>query len=218
MKFKLALDKRGLTREDLPKSQQKKIQEIEKLKKQIDEVESEGIDDSVREEFDNIISQFEQADDELVEYIDSFDVEKSKKQREQLAAMREKKAAKNGNSAPEPKPEPIPEPEKVEESQVVTAATTQGKVFEMPQQPSQEEVAQKLEVLKQEAEVHPEDFEIDPEDVEQSDLEPEEVEATEEFEKVSNSTPRKLNIPLIAMGVGALILTWGAVNMFKERK
>mgnify|MGYP003347400299 FL=1 len=79
MKFKLALDKRGLTSEDLPKSQQKKIQEIEKLKKQIDELQSEGVEEDEKEDFDQIISQFEQADDELVDYINSFDVEKSKK-------------------------------------------------------------------------------------------------------------------------------------------
>ena len=211
MKFQLALDKRGLRSEDLPKSQQKKIQEIDKLKKQIDELQSEGVEEDEQEDFDQIISQFEQADDELVDYINSFDVEKSKKQREHLAAMREKKAAKNGNPAPQPQPAPEPVvPTEVE------AVKEEAKVVEMPQQPSQEVVAQKLEALKHEAEVHPEDFQIDPEDVEQ-DLEPEVVEA-EEFEKVGNSTPRKLNIPLIAMGVGALILTWGAVNLFKERK
>ena len=51
MKFQLALDERSLTREDLPKSQQLKIKEIEKLKTQIEKIESDGVDDSFKDEF-----------------------------------------------------------------------------------------------------------------------------------------------------------------------
>jgi radical SAM superfamily enzyme YgiQ (UPF0313 family) len=44
------------------------------------------------------------------------------------------------------------------------------------------------------------------------------TETEEEFEKVGNSKPRKLNVPLVIMGVGALLLTWGAVNFFKNKE
>lgn len=200
MKFQLALDEKSLTREDLPKSQQLKIKEIEKLKTQIEQIESDGVDDSFQDEFDKIKLQFDQADEEVVVFIRNFDVEKSRKQRQLLADMRDRKkklsepALEKSSPEPEPKPEPAPEPE----------VTT----------PTQQVVAEKLEAVEKLAQVYPEKFE---EDFEQEE-EAEEFETEEEFEKVGNSKPRKLNLPLVIMGVGALLLTWGAVNFFKNKE
>jgi hypothetical protein len=42
--------------------------------------------------------------------------------------------------------------------------------------------------------------------------------AEEEFEKHSDTTPKKMSTGLILMGVGAFFLTWGAVNFFKSRR
>lgn len=211
MKFQLALDEKSLTREDLPKSQQVKIKEIEKLKTQIEQIESEGVEDSFQDEFDKIKLQFDQADEEVVVFIRNFDVEKSRKQRAHLADMRsriKKPAAevKKEEPAPEPKAEPAPEPVKVEEPKV------EAPIVPMPQ-PSQQEVSERLEALKREAQVYPEQFSVEPDEEEF-----EEVEAEEEFEKVGKSKPRKLNVPLVIMGVGALLLTWGAVNFFKNKE
>ena len=191
MKFQLALDEKSLTREDLPKSQQSKIKQIE----------SDGVDDSFQDEFDKIKLQFDQADEEVVVFIRNFDVEKSRKQRAQLADMRDrkKKLSDSEESAPAPEaPAPVAEPVKVEEPKV------EAPVAPMPQE--------KLEAVQREAHVYPERFE---EELEEE--EPEEYEA-EEFEKVGNSKPRKLNVPLVIMGVGALLLTWGAVNFFKNKE
>jgi hypothetical protein len=202
MKFQLALDEKSLTREDLPKSQQLKIKEIEKLKTQIEQIESDGVDDSFQDEFDKIKLQFDQADEEVVVFIRNFDVEKSRKQRAHLADMRDrkKKLSDSEESAPAPEaPAPVAEPVKVEEPKV------EAPVAPMPQE--------KLEAVQREAHVYPERFE---EEVEEE--EPEEYEAEEEFEKVGNSKPRKLNVPLVIMGVGALLLTWGAVNFFKNKE
>ena len=207
MKFQLALDEKSLTREDLPKSQQLKIKEIEKLKTQIEQIESDGVDDSFQDEFDKIKLQFDQADEEVVVFIRNFDVEKSRKQRELLADMRDRKKklsepaleTSTPASEPAPKPEPANAPVKVEEPKV------EAPVAPMPQE--------KLEAVQREAHVYPERFE---EELEEE--EPEEYEAEEEFEKVGNSKPRKLNVPLVIMGVGALLLTWGAVNFFKNKE
>lgn len=209
MKFQLALDEKSLTREDLPKSQQLKIKEIEKLKTQIEQIESDGVDDSFQDEFDKIKLQFDQADEEVVVFIRNFDVEKSRKQRAHLAEMRsriKKPAAETEVKAeqPEPEPEPVKEPEPVAEVQV------QEPKVEAPIQMPQPE--QKLEAVQREAQVYPERFE------EELEEEAEEYEAEEEFEKVGNSKPRKLNVPLVIMGVGALLLTWGAVNFFKNKE
>lgn len=212
MKFQLALDEKSLTREDLPKSQQLKIKEIEKLKTQIEHIDLEGVDESFEDEFDNIKVQFDQADEEVVVFIRNFDVEKSRKQREQLAEMRDRKKKLSGQSEepvlekalepvslPEPSqiPEPEPEPELVPE--VIPSAPLKAQ--------------ENLEALKEEAQVYPEQFE---EEFEQEEAE--EVEVEEEFEKVGNSKPRKFNVPLVIMGVGALLLTWGAVNFFKNKE
>jgi hypothetical protein len=214
MKFQLALDEKSLTREDLPKSQQLKIKEIEKLKTQIEQIESDGVDDSFQDEFDKIKLQFDQADEEVVVFIRNFDVEKSRKQRERLADMRsriKKPAAETEVKAepvPEPKapvPVPVVETEPVAEVQV-KEPKVEALVAPMPQ-------PKKLEAVQREAQVYPERFE---EELEEE--EPEEYEAEEEFEKVGNSKPRKLNVPLVIMGVGALLLTWGAVNFFKNKE
>jgi hypothetical protein len=199
MKFQLALDEKSLTREDLPKSQQLKIKEIEKLKTQIEQIESDGVDDSFQDEFDKIKLQFDQADEEVVVFIRNFDVEKSRKQRAHLADMRDRKKKLSYSEESAPKPEPVNEPVQVEEPKV------EAPVAPMPQE--------KLEAVQREAHVYPERFE---EELEEE--EPEEYEAEEEFEKVGNSKPRKLNVPLVIMGVGALLLTWGAVNFFKNKE
>jgi hypothetical protein len=210
MKFQLALDEKGLTREDLPKSQQLKIKEIEKLKTQIEHIELEGVDESFEDEFDNIKVQFDQADEEVVVFIRNFDVEKSRKQRERLAEMRDRKKKLSGQS--EPVLEKAPEPVSVLEPISEPEPEPEPKPEPIPSAPLKAQ--ENLEALKEEAQVYPELFE---EEFEQEE-EAEEVEVEEEFEKVGNSKPRKFNVPLVIMGVGALLLTWGAVNFFKNKE
>ena len=207
MKFQVALDEKSLTREDLPKSQQLKIKEIEKLKTQIEQIESDGVDDSFQDEFDKIKLQFDQADEEVVVFIRNFDVEKSRKQRERLAEMRSRiKKPAEEVKAEQPSPEPLSAPEPA--SAPVAPAPVQAAPVQAPM-PQTTEV-EKLESLR-EAQVYPEQFEEEQEEAE-------EYEAEEEFEKVGDSKPRKLNVPLVIMGVGALLLTWGAVNFFKNKE
>jgi hypothetical protein len=208
MKFQVALDEKSLTREDLPKSQQSKIKEIEKLKTQIEQIESDGVEDSFQDEFDKIKLQFDQADEEVVVFIRNFDVEKSRKQRERLAEMRSRiKKPAEEVKAEQPSPEPLSAPEPA--SAPVAPAPVQAAPVQPASMPQTTEV-EKLESLR-EAQVYPEQFEEEQEEAE-------EYEAEEEFEKVGNSKPRKLNVPLVIMGVGALLLTWGAVNFFKNKE
>jgi len=206
MKFQLALDEKGLTREDLPKSQQLKIKEIEKLKTQIEHIDLEGVDESFEDEFDNIKVQFDQADEEVVFFIRNFDVEKSRKQREQLAEMRDRKKKLSEELAIEKAPEPISVPEPS-----IPEPEPEPKPEPIPSAPLKAQ--ENLEALKEEAQVYPELFE---EEFEQEEAE--EVEVEEEFEKVGDRKPRKFNVPLVIMGVGALLLTWGAVNFFKNKE
>lgn len=228
MKYQEALAQRELVIEDLPKSQQKKITELEKLVDKIEEIEAD-VDDESREEFEAIKSQANQADEELVLFIKSFDVEKAREQRARLAEMRSriKKPAEVKTEkvveAPAPKSVPAEAPvstpvEKVEAAPVVPV----NAVHTAPVQENEQSIAQHIEELKKEAQVNPEEFRVEEEMVDsnewnQQEQEVEEVEA-EEFEKQGERAPRKVNIPLVVMGVGALLLTWGAVNFFKERR
>jgi len=144
MKYQETLAQRELVIEDLPKSQQKKIAELEKLVSKIEEIEAD-VDDESREEF----------------------------------------------------------------------------AHTAPVQDNEQSIAAHIEELKKEAQISPDDFgneEQEQEPIQSYPQEALEVEAEEEFEKQGERKPRKVNIPLVVMGVGALLLTWGAVNFFKERR
>jgi hypothetical protein len=211
MKYKEELAKRELVIEDLPKSQQKKINEIQKLASKIQEIEAD-VDDESKEEFEAIKSQVTQADEEIVVFVENFDVEKAREQRARLAEIRSriKKTEQNAEeviSAPAPiEAEPVSEPSAQASSTHIA-----------PVKNNEESIAKHIEELKKEAEISPEYF-----NEEQESTKPEseviEVEAEEEFEKKGEGKPSKVNVPLILMGVGALLLTWGAVNFFKQRR
>lgn len=219
MKFKLALDEKGLNVEDLPKSQQKKITEIIKIKRKIDEIEIDGVDESVANEFESIKALSESIDEELVDFIAKFDVEKSREQRARLAEMRAKVGKEPKYKAPVEKQEP--------EMEAPVQTPPPPSRNEPDAVPIEQIVAKQLEELKKEAVVYPDQFINDDEELinnvrggnhaNDNHSEPIEVEA-EEFEKQGERKPRKVNLPLIVMGVGALLLTWGAVNFFKERR
>jgi hypothetical protein len=221
MKYQETLAQRELVIEDLPKSQQKKIAELEKLVSKIEEIEAD-VDDESREEFEAIKSQANQADEEIQGFIEKFDVEKAREQRARLAEMRSriKKPVESVPNAPKvestpvqstPTPAPVSVPEPVSAPVAHTA----------PVQDNEQSIAAHIEELKKEAQISPDDFgneEQEQEPIQSYPQEALEVEAEEEFEKQGERKPRKVNIPLVVMGVGALLLTWGAVNFFKERR
>lgn len=223
MKYQEVLAQRELVVDDLPKSQQKKIAELEKLSAKIEEIEAD-VDDESREEFEAIKSQVNQADEELVTFIQKFDVEKAREQRARLAEMRSriKKPVEKAPEAPKEAPvevsEPTPAPAPVVEAPVVAPAA--------PVRENEQPIAQHIEELKAEEGLAEPKFELADDEIDlcpdcaekyYAEQEPVEVEA-EEFEKQGERAPRKVNIPLVVMGVGALLLTWGAVNFFKERR
>jgi hypothetical protein len=216
MKYQEELSKRELVIEDLPKSQQKKITELGKLVSKIEEIESD-VDDESREEFEAIKSQVTQADEEIVIFVQNFDVEKAREQRARLAEMRSRIKKPEQNVPEEPKvkiaPVVVAEPVSEPTSKIESTHTA-------PVKNNEESIAKHIKEIKKEAQISPEEFRNEPQEephAVQSPPQAIEVEA-EEFEKQAERKPRKVNIPLVVMGVGALILTWGAVNFFKERR
>lgn len=222
--FKEELALKGIGVSDLPKSQQKKIYEFEQLYKKVEQIEDD-VDENSREEFESIKQELQTADQEISVFIRNFDVEKAREQRERLAKMRDRKLALKASK--EKGEEGEPEQEEVQVPKVVPVPEP---VSEVPPPPpvleNEQSIGQHIQELKQEARIQPERFEIEEE--EDVDICPDceeklsrgetiEVEA-EEFEKQGERKPKKLNLPLVVMGVGALLLTWGAVNFFKERR
>ncbi len=231
MKYQDALAQRELVIDDLPKSQQKKITELDKLVDKIEEIEAD-VDDESRDEFEAIKSQANQADEELVAFIQKFDVEKAREQRARLAEMRSriKKPSEPAPVVPTPAPVSTPEPKPevalegsgnvAVDNSVSVSGTTTSTAHVPPVLENEQSISQHIEELKKEAQISSDDFQFEPEPETEPEQEqqPIEVEAEEEFEKQGERTPRKVNIPLVVMGVGALLLTWGAVNFFKERR
>lgn len=248
MKFTEALAERKLKISDLPKSQQRKVFDLLKLNEKLEKINEEDVEEEEKEKIASFRSQVEEADVELVKFISSFDLEKAMEQRERLAKMREKNGKGVKKEPPvEPTPlsgtiisangtgavsvsvteetkaasvQEQPQP-KVEEAKVVSLPPVP------PVREGEQTIEKHIEQLKREAEIKPESYEQQPQPQPQ-EPQPQQlwdetnnntiILEAEEFEKKGERKPKKLNIPLVVMGVGALILTWGAVNFFKERK
>jgi len=210
MKFEEALTQKGITIDDLPKPQQKKIVEIENFKIRLDAMQpNEDADEEQQKDFEELKAQIKNADEEVADFIENFDVEKYRRKVESIAEARRKKEIQQTQKEENLDVQELkaPEPPKIENEKSVTEhikelekEVIEEKKHERPRRerpvpPPREQVRRQQrpipQVIKAEA---------------------------EEFEKITERKPRRVNVPLIVMGVGALILTWGAVNFFKERR
>lgn len=243
MEFLSALEKRNLQQSNLPVAKQKKITELLELKEKVEEAEKEGLIDG--DELNEAKQEIEDADKDLAYYIENFDLEKYEKQKQSAAAIREKRLGKKNQAKsepePEPEPEPQPEPEtKPEPKEVKTEPQPQPPVVE-----NEKSIGQEIKELEEEVDenlllamkMQRQGFqpnEIFDEtnyyfvDGEWRYLSPEPIRAAQkpsyqpvvhnEFEKVAEVKKKPKNYSLWVIGIGALILTVGAVNLFKERK
>ena len=113
---------------------------------------------------------------------------------------------------------PVVESAPVVVAPIVTAPKPeQVQVKEPVQERAVESVYDKLEDLKKSVHIDTANFktrQIVEEEEQEEDIEVQE----EEFDKHSDTTPKKMSTGLILMGVGAFFLTWGAVNFFKSRR
>ena len=204
MSYLQAMIQKKVKKEELSRGIQVKIDKLHETLEKISEFENEGdLDDEEQEQLEKLKKGAEALDSDIEKSVLKFDPVKYKKQLEVIMVMREKKK----NVASKTK-EPEPEQEEDEDDEVVERS---------------------IEKLKKTAEIVPDDLELC-EDCEEdfksgrltlSEIEEakrnREFDEEEEFEKVSNAKPRKLSTSVIVMGIGAFILTWGAVNFFRER-
>ena len=209
MSYLQAMIKKKVEKEQLPRGVQVKIENLEKAIEKISEYESQDdLDEEEEAQLEKLREGVEALDSDIERSILKFDPEKYKKK---LEVMMEVRAKRKKNEVAKPKPQPEPEKEPNEELEQ-----------------NEQVVEDKIEKVKQEAQIVPEELELceDCEEeyhsgrlsLEQINESKRRRDEEEEFEKVSNAKPRKLSKSVIIMGIGAFILTWGAVNFFRERR
>jgi hypothetical protein len=254
MKFKSALEKRNLKTTNLPVAQQKKIADLLNLVEQVEEAEADA-DPDEQEEIKEAKEQIDEIDQEIVSFIETFDLEKYEKKKQSAAAIREKRLSKykeekeivEAEPQPEPKPQPKPEPKPQSKPEPQPQPQPQPKPEPQPQPEPQPPVLENEKPIGQEIK------ELEAEGVDenlllalnmegkgysekeiyletgyyiQNDLwtrdedwkRRRQMPVYNEFEKVSEVKKKPKNYSMWFIGLGAFILTIGAVNLFKDRK
>jgi hypothetical protein len=199
MNYLAAAKERNLDLAQLPKTLQKKIQELETLNAEFLEskVPKEKLNPKELESYNMIQEKIEELDAYLVKKVKNFD---STKYQARLDSFNKMMEQRKQSKAP------------IEEKEV--------------------EIEDKLADLKESVQIEPEKFEPqvapvqvqepvqirEPEPRPEPQVEEEEYEV-EEFDKVGEAKPKKVvSKGMLLMGVGFLLLTWGAVNVFKDRR
>ena len=198
MNYLAAAKERNLDLAQLPKTLQKKIQELESLNSEFLEskVPKEKLSPKELESYNMIQEKIEELDAYLVKKVKNFDATKYQARLDSFNKMME-----------------------------------QRKQSKAPIQEKEVEIEDKLADLKESVQIEPEKFEPqapvqvqepvqirEPEPRPEPQVEEEEYEV-EEFDKVGDAKPKKVvSKGMLLMGVGFLLLTWGAVNVFKDRR
>jgi hypothetical protein len=262
MEFKSALEKRNLQTTNLPVAQQKKIADLLNLVEQVEEAEADA-DPDEQEEIKEAKEQIDEIDQEIVSFIETFDLEKYEKKKQSAAAIREKRLSKYKEekeiveAEPQPKPQQgevfLPKPQPKPEPQPEPKPQPQPEPKPQPKPEPQPQPEPQPPVLENEKPIGQEIKELEAEGVDenlllalnmegkgysekeiyletgyyiQNDLwtrdedwkRRRQMPVYNEFEKVSEVKKKPKNYSMWFIGLGAFILTIGAVNLFKDRK
>jgi len=202
MKYLEALKKRNLSIENLPKTLQKKIQELEfqnKALKDIEDNQNEDLEESDLADIEVVKASIAELDKHIEHKVNIFDQAKYEDKLAKISLMTELKKGKKEVEVKEPElevAEPIVtkvvavEPTPIQSNQIGNTTPIQETYIPTP------EVVQEAVQQQPLYEQHEE----------------------EEFERKGAGNPKKMTTGLILMGVGAFFLTWGAVNFFKSRR
>jgi len=202
MKYLEALKKRNLSIENLPKTLQKKIQELEfqnKALKDIEDNPNEDLEESDLADIEVVKASIAELDKHIEHKVNIFDQAKYEDKLAKISLMTELKKGKKEVEVKEPElevAEPIVtkvvavEPTPIQSNQIGNTTPIQETYIPTP------EVVQEAVQQQPLYEQHEE----------------------EEFERKGAGNPKKMTTGLILMGVGAFFLTWGAVNFFKSRR
>jgi hypothetical protein len=196
MKFENAILEKKVKREDLPKGVQKKISDVEKLAAKLTDMESVEMDESEKQDFEEAKNRLDYLDTQIEKAIYLFD---PVVYQERLARLNKMVSAKGKKPEADADGGVVKTLKKEDDAIVDTINGDKTK---------NEKIQEDLDRLKKTVKVKPEMIE--------DEITP--TEEVEEFEKSGDAQPKKMSKGLILMGVGAFLLTWGAVNFFRERR
>ena len=214
MKYIKLMQERGIKLSDLPKATQSKIEKLNVLLENLNSLKSIPEEDIEVEDLE-AINEFETEIDELDTHLERkmelFDPAKQAKILEKVQLMADLKKQKRVGR---PKKVVNEEPKKEEKD---IEAKTESLDYISKMVPVQESVKEVVQESVQEfvQESKPEQIK----EQTQEEYEEEYDEEDEEFAKVGEAKPKKvINKGWWIMGVGFILLTWGAVNVFKEKR
>jgi tRNA A37 threonylcarbamoyladenosine dehydratase len=195
MRYLTALGQKGLRKEDLAKTTQKKIDDLGVLVDKLNKFEeSDELSEELQDEYDRLVDSVNEIDEKLESSILKFDVEKYKIK---VANLKQGGKTSKAENVAAPVVAPVQAQEKTEDKL--------------------KSIEERLNQLKPEVQIQPEKFETAKP---KQEPEPEYVQAeeAEDFEKKADVKPKSMSLNIVLIGVGAFFLTWGAVNLFRERR
>lgn len=207
MKYLEALKKRNLSVENLPKTLQKKIQELNfqnRALKDIEDNSNEDLEESDLADIEVVKASIAELDKHIEHKVNIFDQVKYDEKLAKISKMTELKKGKKEVEVKEPELEVLEpivtkvvavEPTPIQSNQIGNTAPIEETYIPTPEllQEAVQEVVQEPQPIYEQQE-------------------------EDEFERKGAGNPRKMTTGLILMGVGAFFLTWGAVNFFKSRR
>lgn len=209
MKYQNALSEKQLTTEDLSKALQKKIESVEKLESKIENA------DLTEEQISKIELEIENLDNSLEKAINKFNPEVHKERLDRIAEINKRKAEENDEEEYDDEDD-NDEVVVKQESPVVVIKPKEEKVEVKKVNTSNiKKINAKLDELKRSVEIDSSKLELEKEIIEEVETETEEI---EDFKSTGERKPKKMSTGIILIGVGAFLLTWGAVNLWRSRK
>lgn len=193
MKYKQALQEKGISLENLSKSLQNQIAKLEADNSKIEAAQSNELGEEGKALIDEAKKELQSIDDSISKKIMLFNpaLQERRKQimQDALKARQEKKQS--------PKPEPV--------KPVKTVKTE--KVEEKPK--NNVSVKEKIVEVQKEIEQTP---------IIQHKPKPTSIYEENEFDRVQVVKKKRNGLWFGLIGIGALAITWGAVNIFKNNK
>ena len=196
MRYLTALGQKSLRKEDLAKTTQKKIDDLGVLVDKLNKFEeSDELSEELQDEYDRLVDSVNEIDEKLEKSILRFDVESYK-----IKVANLKQGGKASKAEKVQEVAPVAAPVQAQEK-------TEDKL---------KAIEERLNQLKPEVQIQPEKFETATK--QEPETEYVHAEEAEEFEKKAEVKPINMSLNIVLIGVGAFFLTWGAVNLFRERR
>lgn len=215
MKYLDVLNEKGLDVEVLSRKMKAEVKRLEKLSSVVETISTDDLSKEEADEYTKLLTEIVKLDEALAKDIKRFDLDKYKERVERVNKLNNKMEVakptpkKEVPKVEEPKEEPKTDEElKIEKSLWELKQTAQVDTSSFKVEDAEEMTQQEEPVVEEEEEevVHS-----------VQEVETEEVDEAEEFEKAREVRPKKGSLSKIAVGVGALILTWGLVNILKDK-